>query len=175
MNHRLDYRLDYLGLAARLGLGLTLVMAAVPKLRDPVAAVRAVVAYELLPNRGIETAVGHGLPIVELLVGALLLAGFVTRVTAVCAAALLAVFVGALLSAWLRGLSIDCGCFGGGGATEHPTYLIDLLRDLGLLGLAVLLGVRPSTALSVDARDTTGEMSAREVVNQRIPSGSDRR
>jgi len=41
--------------------------------------------------------------------------------------------------AWAHGLRIDCGCFGGGGqlgAGQEPTYLVDILRDFGL----VLLG-----------------------------------
>jgi hypothetical protein len=37
--------------------------------------------------------------------------------------------------AWARGLNIDCGCFGGGGAVApgKAKYLTEILRDIGLL------------------------------------------
>ena len=47
--------------------------------------------------------------------GALLLAGLLTRGAAAVAGLLMLVFVAGIASAWARGLSIDCGCFGTGG------------------------------------------------------------
>ena len=37
----------------------------------------------------------------------------------VLAAGLMAVFIAGVISVWVRGLSIDCGCFGGGGAVPE--------------------------------------------------------
>ena len=99
---------------ARVVLGGVLIVAGVLKAADPQASVTAVRAYELLPAR-LATVVGWGLPFAEIALGALLLAGLGTRAVAVAAAVLLMVFVAAVVSAVLRGLSIDCGCFGGGG------------------------------------------------------------
>ena len=52
------------------------------------------------------------------------------------------VFIAAVSSAWARGLSIDCGCFGGGGqvAAGQTKYLQEILRDVGLLALAAFQG-----------------------------------
>jgi hypothetical protein len=56
--------------------------------------------------------------------------------------------------AWARGLSIDCGCFGGGGAAPQgeTAYGRELLRDAGLLLLAGWLVVRPRTLAALDER-----------------------
>jgi protein-disulfide isomerase len=52
-------------------------------------------------------------------------------------AALLLVFLVGIVSADVRGLQIDCGCFGGGGATSSPSYTLDIARDVVLLLVAV--------------------------------------
>ena len=61
-----------------------------------------------------------------------------------------------MTQAWARGLSIDCGCFGGGGAVdpEQTAYGRELLRDAGFLLLAGWLVVRPRTlgALTLPGR-----------------------
>ena len=48
-----------------------------------------------------------------------------------------AVFLGAIASALARGLTIDCGCFGGGVPSRVRMWL-DLGRDLVLLAAALL-------------------------------------
>jgi uncharacterized membrane protein YphA (DoxX/SURF4 family) len=123
---------------ARLILGGVLIAAGGLKIGNPSESVVAVRAYELLPD-SVATTVGYGLPIVEIVVGVLLVIGLMTRVAAVVAALLMFAFVFGIAWAWAHGLRIDCGCFGGGGqlgAGQEPTYLIDILRDFGF----VLLG-----------------------------------
>ena len=98
---------------------------------------------------------GHALPIIELLVGGCLVLGLVTRVVAVISAALLAAFVIGIASAWARGLSIECGCFGGeAGPAENASaaYPWDIARDVGLLLLSAWLVWRPRTPWAVDNR-----------------------
>ena len=48
---------------------------------------------------------------VEIAIGLALLGGVAVRLAAGSAAVLLTVFSAALVSAWARGLTIDCGCF----------------------------------------------------------------
>ncbi|HEX5428049.1 MAG TPA: MauE/DoxX family redox-associated membrane protein, partial [Pedococcus sp.] len=57
-----------------------------------------------------------------------------------------------IASAWARGLSIDCGCFGKGGtiAASQTQYPQEIARDVGLLACAVWLAVRPRSTLSLD-------------------------
>ena len=134
--------------AARLVLGAVLVVAGAVKVADPQASVAAVRAYQLLPA-GPDTAVGWGLPFLELVLGLLLLTGIAVRPTAVATAALLAVFVAVVASAAARGLSIDCGCFGGGGPVPpgQTAYAAEIVRDLALLAAALWLVARPQSRL----------------------------
>lgn len=135
--------------AARLVLGSVLVVAGALKVADPQGSVAAVRAYELLPAAA-ATAVGWGLPFAEVLIGLVLLLGIAVRPAAVAAAGLLAVFVAAVASAAARGLSIDCGCFGGGGPVPagETAYGTEIARDVGLLALAAWLVARPESRLS---------------------------
>lgn len=143
---------DVLGLLLRLVLGGVVLVAGALKIGHLETSARAVRAYQLLPF-DVAGAVGYGLPVLELAVGALLLLGLFTRVSAVVAGALMVVFIIGIASAWARGLSIDCGCFGNGGtiASSQTQYPQEIARDLGLLACAGWLAVRPRTALGLDA------------------------
>jgi uncharacterized membrane protein YphA (DoxX/SURF4 family) len=128
------------------------------KVVDPQSSVAAVRAYRLLPD-SIATIVGWGLPFAEIALGALLLAGIATRVVAAVSAALIAVFIAAVASAAVRGLSIDCGCFGGGGEVPpgQTAYGIEIVRDVGLLLLAFWLLWHPASRLALDRFVTGGQ------------------
>ena len=131
----------WLGTAARVLLAVVWAWAAVSKLGDPAASVRAVRAYQLLPE-WLAKAVGYGLPFLELGLAVLLLVGLATRVAAVLSGALLVVFLTGLVSAAARGLQIECGCFGGGGnlaAGQSTAYTGEILRDAGLLLVSAFL------------------------------------
>ena len=118
---------------------------------DPQSSVAAVRAYKLLPS-SLVTIVGWGLPFAEIALGLLLLAGIATRVVAAATAMLLIIVLLGVVSAAARGLSIDCGCFGGGGevAPGQTAYGIELVRDLGLLLLALWLVWQPRSRLTLD-------------------------
>ena len=139
----------WIGLVARVVTGGVWIVAGALKFPDPAASVRAVRAYELLPET-VVPAVGHLLPVVEVVIGVALLVGLLTRPVAVVSALLLVGFVVGIASA--RGLSIDCGCFGGGGFDADATekYPWEIARDLGLLSLSLWLVVRPSSRFSLD-------------------------
>ena len=143
-----------IGVLARLVVGSVWVVAGFLKLPDPAESVRSVRAYQLLPER-VVPLVGHGLPILEILVGACLVLGLVTRPVAVVSALMLLAFVVGISAAWARGLSIDCGCFGGGpdpAANAQAKYKWDILRDVGLFLLSALLVWRPRTPWAADNR-----------------------
>ena len=63
-------------------------------------------------------------------------------------------FVIGIASAWARGISIDCGCFGGGGQVTWERavaqYPVDIARDIGLFLCGLWLVVRPATPWSMD-------------------------
>ena len=104
------------------------------------------------------TTVAVVLPFLEIGFGLLLLIGLGVRVTAVASGVLLAVLIAAIVSAWTRGLSIDCGCFGGGGAADVDSwdYLREIGRDVGFLALAAWLMIFPRSPLSLGVRSRPG-------------------
>ncbi len=144
---------DLIGLLARLTLGVVLIVAGGLKVTSPKVSAMAVRAFQILPY-DFAGYVGFALPVVEVAVGLLLVAGLFTRAAAAVGALLMLAFVIGIISAWTRGLNIDCGCFGGGGtiAASQTQYLTDVLRDVGLAACAAWLVVRPRTAYSLDHR-----------------------
>lgn len=143
--------LDLIGLFVRLGLAAVWLVSGAVKATDLNQTYVAVQAYDLLPD-GVSSVVAGVLPFLELALGVLLLVGLGTRVAAVLSAVLLVLYVGAVAQSWARGLSIDCGCFGGGGqvAPGQTRYPQEIARDVGFLLLAGWLVVRPRSVASVD-------------------------
>lgn len=150
---RRDRLRDVVGTLARLGLAAVWLTSGLIKAVDPDQTYVAVRAYDVLPTAGVEV-VAALLPWVEIALGVLLVLGVGARVVAALSAALLLVFVAGVAQAWARGLSIDCGCFGGGGAVApgDTAYVPELLRDAGFLLLAAWLVGRPRTLFALDSR-----------------------
>jgi uncharacterized membrane protein YphA (DoxX/SURF4 family) len=110
--------------------------------------VLAVSGYDVLPL-GLVRPVAAALPWVEVLLGAFLLTGAFVRFAGAATAALILMFIAGLTQAWIRGLPIDCGCFGGGGPGEGVTVW-DILRDIPLLAAALYLAWRPRGPFRLD-------------------------
>jgi uncharacterized membrane protein YphA (DoxX/SURF4 family) len=153
-------RLDLIGTLVRVGLAAVFLISGYLKAVDLDQTYVAVKAYQVLPKPAVEL-VATVLPWFELALGLLVLLGVGTRIVSVISALLLLTFMAGVTQAWVRGLSIDCGCFGGGGdvAADRTSYGTELLRDTGFMILAVWLIVRPRTLLSLDGwltRDDDG-------------------
>lgn len=121
--------------ACRLLLGGLFLYAGAVKAGDVVAFARDVANYRILPY-GWNYVVAATLPYMEILAGGLLLLNRRVRPAALVAGALDIGFIAALVSVVVRGLDIDCGCFAPGDG--HTSAQAALLRDLGILALAVL-------------------------------------
>ncbi|HEX6517587.1 MAG TPA: MauE/DoxX family redox-associated membrane protein [Nocardioidaceae bacterium] len=144
----------WFGVLARLVVGGVWIAAGLLKIPDPTENVRAVRAYQLLPE-SVVPVLGHLLPVLEILVGVCLVLGLLTRLSGVVSAILLVAFIVGISSAWARGLEIECGCFGGGGGPAEGAsakYPWEIARDLGLLFLSAWLIWRPRTPFSLDNR-----------------------
>ena len=139
---------------ARLILGGTLIAAGYLKFDELDKSQMAVRAYELLPV-SLANFLGITLPFFELAIGLLLVLGAATRISAGLSAILMIAFMIGISQAWARGLSIDCGCFGGGGqvAPGEADYLTPLLRDTGLALLALYLIKFPRSRFSLDKHE----------------------
>lgn len=142
---------EWVGLVARLVLGVVLVVSGYLKVGSLESSAEAVRAFKVLPY-DLANLVGYVLPVLELAIGALLVLGLFTRIAGIAGALLMVAFLIGIVSVWVRGISIDCGCFGGGGvvAPEDTNYLWDVVRDVGLLLCGVWLAVRPRTPASMD-------------------------
>ena len=143
--------LRWVGVLARLLVGGVWVYAGLLKLPHPETSVTAVRGYQLLPA-GVAETVGHVLPMLEIVVGACLVVGLLVRFTGAVSALLLVAFLVGIVSVWSRGIAIDCGCFGNGGADPDAfhKYPWEIARDSGLLALSLLLVWRRRSPVSLD-------------------------
>src|SRR6185436_16375541 len=98
-------------LAARLLLGLVFIIASIDKIASPDAFAASIHAYRLTPAL-IENLLAIAVPWIELLCGMCLVLGVNVRASSFLLTLLLGVFSVAISIALLRGLKIDCGCFG---------------------------------------------------------------
>ena len=145
----------WIGLLARLVLGGVLLVAGYLKAFSPDKSMMAVRAYELLPI-WLANVLGVVLPWLEIGAGLLLIIGVGIRYAAAFGAGLMVVFIIAIAQAWARGLSIDCGCFGGGGTIDpsQTKYLEEILRDTGLALLGIYLLRYPLTKFALEKNNS---------------------
>ena len=124
-------------LVLRLGLAGVFLYAAYTKLRQPwLLFAMSIDSYGMLPQWAVLT-VARTLPWLELLLGLLLASGFGLRWVALAASLQLVLFLSVMVRAWMKGLGIDCGCFGAGEALGWQT----LTRDGVLTASAVMLTI----------------------------------
>jgi uncharacterized membrane protein YphA (DoxX/SURF4 family) len=143
---------EWITLVVRLVLALILGTAGYAKFSEAEGLQKvAVSSYRILPQSMV-APVAFGLPVLEMALAALILLGFATRAMAICVGLLFVVFIAGIISVWARGLSIDCGCFGGGGlvAKGQTHYLREIFRDLGFFVLAAWLMVFPRGKVALD-------------------------
>jgi len=111
----------------------------------------AVRAYEVLPI-SVANVIGYSLPWIEVGLAIFLILGVFVKQSAMASGALMFIFIIGIAQAGLRGLSIDCGCFGGGGqvAAGQTKYLAEIFRDVGLLAIALALTKFPGGKFGLD-------------------------
>ncbi|WP_341746830.1 DoxX family protein [Dermatophilus congolensis] len=142
----------WIGLVARFVLGGAFLLAGFSKIFTPLASARSVQAYQIFPFE-VAAVIGYALPVVEIALGLLIVFGLFTRWTALLGTVIMVIFIIGIASAWARGLTIDCGCFGDGGFVEpgKTKYPQDIARDVVFVAAGAWLLWRPVTALSLDA------------------------
>jgi len=119
--------------SARLVTAAVFLIAANQKLRDPYAFAASIYAYRVLPA-SLSTIAAVAMPVIEVLASLALVTGLLWRGGAAVLGGLLLVFIAALFQAILRGIDIDCGCFGRG---SSPVSFWLIARNYGLLLLAL--------------------------------------
>jgi uncharacterized membrane protein YphA (DoxX/SURF4 family) len=128
---------DLLTMLARLAVGITFIYASYYKVVDPGAFAKTIWFYHLVPGSLINI-IAIVLPWVELICGLGIMFGFSYRGAVVLANALTLVFILALSSAILRGISLDCGCFKAAASSTNSAWKT-LWFDLVLMLLALQL------------------------------------
>lgn len=141
----------WLTLLVRLTLGGILLIAGAIKVPNLPKSAMAVRAYEVLPIT-LANFLGYTLPWIEIGLGLLLIVGVLVKISGVLGAFTMLTFIIAITQAWARGLSIDCGCFGGGGTInpEDTKYLSEIIRDIGLMGMGIFLYLYPKGRFAVE-------------------------
>jgi uncharacterized membrane protein YphA (DoxX/SURF4 family) len=129
----------------RLFLGLLFIYASIPKIADPAYFATAIQNYQMVPDSLINMF-AIILPWMELICGLLLLSGYWIRAAAVLVGFLNLVFIIALTSAVLRGLDIDCGCYGG----ESSANWSRIIEDLFLLLFSVYIILFPESKWALE-------------------------
>jgi len=127
------------GFIVRVVLGGLFIFAGITKIYDPATFATELDRYQLLPWK-ICVAAAHYLPWVEFLSGLCLFLKAFERGALLLITLLLSVFTLALASALVRGLNIDCGCFGQVFASTGT--ILPISRNLVLLLLAGILWTR---------------------------------
>lgn len=141
----------WLGLLARLVVGGVWIVAGALKIDAPDASVTAVRAYQLLPS-GLADVVGRALPATELILGLCLVFGVLVRISGGISALLQLAFIIGIASVWSRGIAINCGCFGDGGADPDAfsKYPWEIARDVALMAGSLLLVWLRRTPFALD-------------------------
>ena len=136
------------GLIARLAIGGVLIVAGASKLSAPPEEFAVVIeSYELVSPDAAQTLAAF-MPWCELILGFALILGYFTSAASAAAGAMLATFVGAIVSTKARGIDLpNCGCFGG---SFHPKPTETLAMDLVLLLAAYAAYFHGSRLWSLD-------------------------
>lgn len=121
----------YPTLVSRLVVGGVFLLTGIFKALDVTTFERSIRAYQMVPG-ALVPIMANGLPWLEIIVGAYVLAGLYRRWSALIAGALLVIFMIAMGQALVRGLTLQCGCFGtalSGAALREDVNIGSMLRD----------------------------------------------
>lgn len=125
-------------LILRLVLAGVFVMAALSKIQDPATFANSVAAFRVI-DPGLSAWVALLLPWLELVIGLGILLPAIQRTSCTLIGLLLLIFIALHTSAWVRGLDISCGCFGTETDEISSDYRWLILRNVLLLGSAILV------------------------------------
>lgn len=143
---------SYASLVSRIVLGGVFLVAGVTKILDPGALAASIRSYELSLPEWFVSFSAYSLPYLEALLGFYLLIGLFTKVSAWTANGFLVLFLFALIQGALRGIEINCGCFGSAGGRGPGNLWVDAARDIGFLALGLHIALAPVSRFSVDAK-----------------------
>jgi len=125
--------------ACRIGIGLIFAYAGLAKVGDLGAFALQIHNFRMVPVSA-ENVMAMTLPWIEIVAALALILHIRARPAAVLSTALLVVFTIAVGVAYLRGLDIDCGCFGT--ADGAQVGLKKMLENVGMIAAGVIASLR---------------------------------
>lgn len=117
--------------------GALFAVAAVVKLLEPEAFLSSMLTYQVFPHK-VAVVLAYFAPVLELLVALCLASGFWRKGATLLTVAMLVLFIGLVGQGLLRGLEMNCGCFGADHLQSTTDYLLKIGQNVLLLS-AVLL------------------------------------
>jgi len=146
---KVNKTMPWIGFVVRLGAAAVWAVAGAAKLPHIEAFHELVVRYEILPAF-LAAPFAYVLPFFEIGIGLYLATGLFVRGTAFVGTLLFAAFLAAQVLALMRGIALDCGCFGT--ITQTAVGPLTILRDFGLGIPTFLILAFPARRLSLDRR-----------------------
>tara|TARA_B100000900_G_scaffold279029_1_gene238640 strand:+ start:1351 stop:1782 length:432 start_codon:yes stop_codon:yes gene_type:complete len=123
--------------------GAVFLWSGIAKLLDPSAFLSAILTYEVFSYK-VSVIASLGVPYLELCVGACLVFRVIIVGARLLAVVLLVLFIILLSQAAMRGLDVDCGCFGSSTKSSESGFFWPIARDVIMLigiGLGIVAGV----------------------------------
>ncbi len=118
-------RNKYIIIAFRLVVGGMFIWAGVTKIIDPLGFAQNIANYRVFPE-GISFFLALVLPWIEVICGAFLILGIFLSASALLLSGFLVVFLVLISATLIRGIDIDCGCFGSlSGKVDYKLILTD--------------------------------------------------
>ena len=126
------YRLDSAAvLIIRLALGSLFLYVSIDKITDPSKFALIIHNYRILPVE-IINAVALIVPWIEAVLGIALIFGIWIEASALLLSGIIVVFIVLLMTAIIRGLNIQCGCFSVDAESEMVSWM-RVIEDIGML------------------------------------------
>ncbi|EDY83575.1 DoxX subfamily, putative [Verrucomicrobiia bacterium DG1235] len=113
--------------------GAFFAIAATVKIVDPEAFLSSLLTYQVFPQ-GLATVLALFAPVLELLVAICLITGILRKGATLLTVAMLALFIALVAQGMVRGLEMDCGCFGSNSLQTTADYALKIGQNIMLLG-----------------------------------------
>ncbi len=114
-----------------LAFGALFIWTGIGKVKDPVSFADAIRNYRIVGDP-IAPGLAHFIPWLEIFAGLGIMFQRTRQGAAALLTLLLLVFTVGIVSAWIRGLDITCGCFGGEEAMNYP---VKVAQNVVLVGV----------------------------------------
>ena len=143
------FRNRYLSFVFRIGLGVVFIVSGAGKLPELAAFIEQVEDANILPH-ALARVYGTALPYVEIVIGALLILGLLSRFAAGIGGLAVLSFIIGNSTRLYRGLYGECGCFGSIASLQFSTGEA-LIMDCVLLIMAIQILTHKGEFLSLDS------------------------